>query len=540
MSMRRKATSGLMLLVAFASWYFLAPRVLGGSTGYVSVARGVSMEPRIHAGDLALVRRASAYRVGDVVAINDTSLGHTVLHRVIGTSGARLTTRGDNNDFTDAFHPVAADVAGRMFLRIPAGGRALGLLRSKVALAVLLALALGIALSRTPRGDASAARRGAGARGGFGSAGARGNAGLAAAAACVAALGMLVAALSFARGGVVQQKTSYEQSARLDYRAPARDGAVVYGSDAARTGAPVYFSQSDKMSLLLKYSMTSTAPVAASGTVSLRAELRGDDGLRRAIALGGRARIASGTAAARATLDVSALRALLDDVQRLTGVTAPTYKLAILGVVDARATVGGRAVSSAFAPEFVFALDQYRMMPAGGAGAGAFAAAATDAVVTAVRAPGHVVLWRWHLAAGTARAAGTALALMGALVAAAAWRPLRRARSEGGAAWIDARYGRLIVDVAERDVAAHTIVVGSFEELVRLAQSYNRMMLRRRGEIEDEFFVEEDDRSYVFRAPAQPRDTAAPAGAAAPVADLRAELVLLEAFKRVRVAGDVR
>ena len=62
----RLVTGGIVLLFAVA-WLVAGPARLGGSTTYVAT-HGISMEPRFHTGDLALVRPASAYRVGDVVA----------------------------------------------------------------------------------------------------------------------------------------------------------------------------------------------------------------------------------------------------------------------------------------------------------------------------------------------------------------------------------------------------------------------------------------------------------------------------------------
>ena len=63
-------------------WFLFAPSALGGSTSYV-VTDGVSMEPRFHAGDLALVRSGGDYRVGQIVAYHNRQLGTVVLHRIV-------------------------------------------------------------------------------------------------------------------------------------------------------------------------------------------------------------------------------------------------------------------------------------------------------------------------------------------------------------------------------------------------------------------------------------------------------------------------
>ena len=132
-----------MVLVALAWWYF-APTKVGGSTRYV-VTSGVSMEPRFHSGDLALVRPEDTYRVGQIVAYHSTLLHVTVLHRIIGRDGNRYVFKGDNNRFIDPTHPTRAELLGALWLRVPHGGRALKLIHSPVGAAIVCA-ALGLLL----------------------------------------------------------------------------------------------------------------------------------------------------------------------------------------------------------------------------------------------------------------------------------------------------------------------------------------------------------------------------------------------------------
>src|SRR5438309_7768906 len=90
-------TAGLVLCLGAAWWYF-APTQLGGSTRYVETG-GVSMEPRFHTGDLAVVRPADRYTVGEVVAYRSTLLHVTVLHRILARHGDRYVFKGDHNNF---------------------------------------------------------------------------------------------------------------------------------------------------------------------------------------------------------------------------------------------------------------------------------------------------------------------------------------------------------------------------------------------------------------------------------------------------------
>ena len=71
------------------------PTGVGGGTSYVTTF-GASMEPMFRAGDLAVVRSAAGYDVGDVVAYQSPTLRRIVLHRIVGRQGDRFTFQGDN------------------------------------------------------------------------------------------------------------------------------------------------------------------------------------------------------------------------------------------------------------------------------------------------------------------------------------------------------------------------------------------------------------------------------------------------------------
>ena len=94
-----------------AAWLFW-PAQLGGATTYVTT-HGVSMEPGFSTGDLAVLRPADSYEVGDVAAYLSDSLNTVVMHRIVSVEGDRFAFQGDNNDWLDKDHPTSDEVDRR-------------------------------------------------------------------------------------------------------------------------------------------------------------------------------------------------------------------------------------------------------------------------------------------------------------------------------------------------------------------------------------------------------------------------------------------
>jgi signal peptidase I len=120
--------STVVLLAAFVAWLlYLRPAPLGGPATFVIVS-GTSMEPRLHDGDLVVVRRQDSYSPGDVVAFRvpegEPGAGAMVIHRIVGgsaRSGFRM--QGDNKALADLWRPHDSDIVGRPWLAIPRAGR---------------------------------------------------------------------------------------------------------------------------------------------------------------------------------------------------------------------------------------------------------------------------------------------------------------------------------------------------------------------------------------------------------------------------------
>ena len=125
--MRPRRPLWLALLAAslvVAAFIWVAPPQLGGSTTY-SATVGTSMQPMFYKGDLALVRPATSYKVGDVVLYESPVLHRPVLHRIIVIQGTHYYFKGDNNDFVDPGYATRGDILGKLWLHVPKVGKGL-------------------------------------------------------------------------------------------------------------------------------------------------------------------------------------------------------------------------------------------------------------------------------------------------------------------------------------------------------------------------------------------------------------------------------
>jgi signal peptidase I len=145
LSVMQKATLtflGFIAVVLVWSMWF-RPVSLGGSASYATVA-GVSMEPRLHTGDLVIAHSERAYQVGDVVVFRIPAgfpeEGSLVVHRIVAGDASGFVVQGDNKESPDPWRPTASDIVGSSWIELPGVGTVLVMLRTPVLLAGTLAV----------------------------------------------------------------------------------------------------------------------------------------------------------------------------------------------------------------------------------------------------------------------------------------------------------------------------------------------------------------------------------------------------------------
>jgi signal peptidase I len=513
------------LLLAGAFWLFLAPPKIGGRSTYV-ITSGTSMEPSFHSGDLAVVRPAGHYRVGEVVAYHSTLLHVVVLHRIIAIHGDRYVFKGDHNNFVDPTRPNRSQLVGALWVHIPHGGVVFRALHSPVTVAVLCGF---VALLLLGTGETKRRRDRRGNRGnGFarqGAAPVTSTDRLAPLGVSVRSLliGVATVAVACALVGVyamtrppatsVTHKVQYTQKGHITYHASAPTGPV-YPNGTVSTGDPIFLQLVHRVDLKAAYRFAVDAPKRLRGTQQVFLQLTGPAGWTRQIALSPIRHFTGTRITTPATIDLRAVQALLDQVQKATGIPSVGASVGIVMKVHVTGTVAGQPVDESFTPDAGFQLQPLELTPSGSApppAAGTGSSSATSAetgfdpsaqgTVTRVSSvpstfsiAGHNLSYSaigW-LALGGFLLFGALSALLAVL--------LKRNQAFDEATRIRARYGHLLVPILiGEDLGWPPVDVTNFKALVRLAEAAGQVILHHQADAVDTYLVNDNGTVYRYQ-----------------------------------------
>jgi signal peptidase I len=554
---RRRIAALVVVLGALAAgWFFLAPTGIGGDTTYV-VTDGISMHPRIHTGDLALVRPASSYHVGDIVAYRNPELHVVVLHRIhsISPSG-RYRFKGDNNSWIDPGSVASSAIVGKMWVLAPGLGGDLHSLHSPPVMGTMAAVAVLLlfggagaevrrrrrrgrpkpkwkaeepkwkgapAPPRAARADNAPAARAAAptppkpptlvpppanvrrppAGPSYG--------GIAAAAAAVlACAGLTIFAWASPTSRSAPSQTSYAQSGRFSYSASTLAGAV-YDTDRVTTGQPMFSRLVGPVQVRFDYRLRAAQLQGAGGTASLDAVVSAQNGWSRTVVLQGPTSFTGRHATVAGVIHLRRLQRLVEKVAVATSVPSVDFTLTLVPSVKAHGVLAGHPFAAGYAPKLPFSLTSYELAPV--LNAAAAAAGPADAGSAAVFHPSQnasvaaagsarVMLGPavFHLSAGFARILGP-IGLLAALAAAAlaAWQ-LRRDRRADEPTRIQSRYGEAMIAAVQSTLihGGDLVEVESIEALARLAERYQSLMIHEQTATGHAYLVADNGTVYAY------------------------------------------
>jgi signal peptidase I len=495
---RAASISAFAALMLAAVWFFW-PMALGGGTTYVTT-HGISMEPRFHTGDLAILRSADAYSVGDVVAYRSSSLDTIVMHRIVDVDGDRFVIQGDNNDWLDEDEPLQDEILGRLSLRIPHGGKALAALRSPGVLALIAVAALTVLGSaRRPRGrhTVRSVRRRSPSFATPTRARAR-----------QVALGSgAVALLAGAGGGVLLAMPSTQtdsrtlqvtQQGQFSYTGAAVPGTT-YPTGVIATGDPVYTKLTDGLTVSFVDTISGPGVEALAGTVRLDLSVVTPDGWSAVLGQGPAASVQDGVASASAVIDPATAAAFLGRHYEEVGANSGGATLVVNPVVQVTGTVAGQSFTAGALPGLTFSMDATALRPAAGKDGGLAPTAQTAVTVDEVVAR-HFPVLSFSVPISAARiAAGVVLAVALVVLGAGAW--VGRSRSGDAADDFLVRHAARILTVDGFTPGQTVVDVSDAESLHKVAERLDGLVLHHAGPDGQVLAVQDSDVTYRYVFP---------------------------------------
>ena len=551
--MRPRRPLWLALLAAgvvVAVFIWVAPPQLGGSTTY-SATVGTSMQPMFYKGDLALVRPASSYKVGDIALYESPVLHRPVLHRIIVIQGAHYYFKGDNNDFVDPGYATRGEILGKLWLHVPKVGKGLSWIGKPAHAGGLAGLAV---LVLVLGGSTTATRRRR--RGRRGSPDWKPPAmnvpsfpklrrprrtaeNIAAGIALTVGVLALVIGFSTPLAHMVPSQGAYNQTGTFSYSSTLDRPEAAYPDGKVTSGQPVFLTAFKTLDVGFGYRFVSQLRHHVSGTIGLEAVLSStSSSWNRRYVLEKPMQFRGDVAHVTGTVDLYALRSLIQQIAIDTGNPGETYAWTLEPTVRVHGRVDGKQISKTFAPTLPFTFSAAVLAlnapaPATAPGASYDPPTLADTNATAlqpvaagsllVRAPNTVSLVKLTVAVSVLR--GLGLALVGLTLLGLCTKPLRKKREH----WshekrVAFRFGCVIVDVVSLDSAVASTGIPTtlpdFASLASFARYLERPILH--DTLNDAYAVEDSGRLYVFHLPRGRESVPAPSPSVERVPQLEA------------------
>jgi hypothetical protein len=299
----------------------------------------------------------------------------------------------------------------------------------------------------------------------------------------LAAVGL--GAVAFTRPAGPQ--AGFRQDVDLSYSAPA--DAAVYDGGRVRTGDPLYLRLVKRVEVQVGYHLVADGVGRSGGTIALDARLSGSDGWQRTTRLAAPMRFAGRGVGIVAQVDLAELDTMLRKARARTG-AGGTFWLDLVPRVSVDAVVGGESHALSTAPEIGFRVGADVLVPdAGRTGA----RGAPIRVSSQTQPDAGTVVPGTGLSVAQARAASLALALGAMLLAGlgALLRPGRRGR-------VTDRRGRPPIEVDDVEVLHPAVDVGSLDDLLDLAERYDRPLMHVETRVGHTYLVEDRGVRYRF------------------------------------------
>jgi signal peptidase I len=353
--------SAASLVLLFIGWFIFAPPALGGQTSYIIII-GNSMEPKFHFGDLALIREANSYAIGDIVTYQQPEIG-TIFHRIIAIQNGRYTLRGDNNTWDDSYHPQSSEILGKYWFFIPSAGKYLQSLRKPANFAFLV-VAFAIVFIYLLQTDGKSKKLLDVRKKNKMSENSDATANPLDWLYIISIIGfvaLIIAFVSFTHPieTTVADNYTYTNYGHFEYFSEVPED--IYESNQLETGDPIFRQINNSINIVFSYELVSNRKVNVTGTYRMLAIIKDTTGWEKSIEIIPPSLIQESSFTSSAVLDLTEVDNVIDNFESQTGIINKRYTLILQPQVEIQGLIGERTLEESFMPELTFFLDDQKL-----------------------------------------------------------------------------------------------------------------------------------------------------------------------------------
>ncbi len=476
-------------------WILLAPTKIGGQTSYV-IIHGNSMEPKFHTGDLAIVRKASSYQVGDIVAYWNDSMAAYTIHRIIDTRQDRFIMKGDNNSWIDPIQPGQEEIIGKLWIYLPKVGKTVEWLRSPINFALILALtggALMTGMAFKSKGNRKKELVNMNPTGILGVA--------------LYGFGLLFFAFlallfyAFSRPvTIASNDILYQQDGLFSYSATGTPG--IYDTDTVQPGEPIFPKLTCLLNVAFSYNLLGNQVQSFSGRQQFYAQVLDEQsGWQRTIPMGQVSAFSGTSFFNTGTIDLCQVEGLVTTLEQETGLRSSTYTMEVVSAVSIMGNVAGEMITDSFTPVLAFKFDETHFYLEANGKNNDVLHASKPGLSSSTNLQANILpLLGMEPTVQTVRIAviiGMVFSLCGLLVIGLYTYSVVRQDQE---TLIRLKYGSLLADVYEvtYEPTPPIIDVTSIDNLAKLAERHNTMILHVSHDFLHDYLVQGRRATYRF------------------------------------------
>jgi signal peptidase I len=523
--------SAMWLVLALAAWVIFAPIPVGGTTAYI-IVNGISMEPNFHLGDLVIVRQLSRYHVGDAVVYRNQGLGgKNVFHRIIELNLDHYALKGDNNSWVDTYQPTQEEIIGKLWIHIPRGGRILEKVRTPFGMA-LSAGVVGLLLATSFLPE----RRKGGNRmnrnsiwewiksigGRIASLFAKkpptgpahnqppgrqpSDAGnsldiLFFTLGTIAFASFILVIVSSSRPAfhTVIENIRYQHLGVFSYSATAPQG--VYDANAIKSGDPIFPNLTCKVDVSFNYMLIAGQLADVEGTYQPTATISDPlSGWKRTLPLQEETSFSETPLTINSKLDLCKIESMIQSFEENSSASPGVYELTISPRITVSATIKGSKLEDKFDDGLIFRYDRTQFHIIGDTENDPLNPIKSGSLDRERVEADTLSLLGLKMQIPTLRVAsaiGLAVSLTGMLLL---WQKLRQLSQTSQAEFIRVKFGAMLVDVQKTKLGSSKslIDVSSIEDLAKLAERHNTMMLHEAQGSLHIYYVQAEISTYRF------------------------------------------